>query len=100
MMLQQGATGCASDTLTQGNQPLTDAPLALPPSEPAGYSQVDSFTYLVASGLCIAAIACLSSQKTARVGNILGLIGVTTGVVTTLGALGADTEVYAQILGE
>ncbi|GAB4819658.1 hypothetical protein N2152v2_006704 [Parachlorella kessleri] len=63
-----------------------------------GYSQVDSFAYLVASGLCIAAIACLASQKSARVGNILGLIGVTTGVVTTLGALGADTKVYAQIL--
>lgn len=30
---------------------------------------MDSFAYLAASALCIAAIACLASQKTARLGE-------------------------------
>lgn len=32
---------------------------------------MDNFAYLAASALCIGAIACLASQKTARLGNIL-----------------------------
>lgn len=33
-------------------------------------------------------------------GNILGLIGVTTGVAATFGNLSVEPESYAQILGE
>jgi len=42
--------------------------LALSALPPAGYSQMESLTYLAASGLCIGAIACLANQKTARLG--------------------------------
>jgi hypothetical protein len=61
---------------------------------------MDNFAYLAASGLCIGAIACLSGQKTARLGNTLGLMGVGTGIATTLGSMGADPAVYGQVLGE
>ncbi|PRW58793.1 NAD(P) mitochondrial isoform A [Chlorella sorokiniana] len=64
----------------------------------AGYTQMESLTYLAASGLCIGAIACLANQKTARLGNTLGLIGVGTGLVATLGALNVAAETYTQIL--
>ncbi|KAI7844259.1 hypothetical protein COHA_002057 [Chlorella ohadii] len=64
----------------------------------AGYSQMESLTYLAASGLCIGAIACLANQKTARLGNTLGLIGVGTGLVATLGALQVAAQTYTQIL--
>lgn len=40
---------------------------------------MESLSYLGSGGLCIAAIACLSNQSTARLGNALGLIGVGTG---------------------
>ncbi len=51
------------------------------------------------SALCIAAIACLSKQESARTGNALGLIGVTGGVVATLGGMEADAGTYAQVCG-
>jgi NAD(P) transhydrogenase len=63
---------------------------------------MESLTYLGAGGLCIAAIACLSHQKTARLGNSLGLIGVGTGLAATLGAVAqssGDPAVLAQVLG-
>ncbi|GAB4817580.1 hypothetical protein N2152v2_004626 [Parachlorella kessleri] len=63
-----------------------------------GYPEMDNFSYLAASGLCIGAIACLASQKTARLGNTLGLIGVGTGIVTTLGNMGVEPAVYGQVL--
>jgi hypothetical protein len=51
------------------------------------------------SALCIAAIACLAKQESARTGNALGLIGVTGGVVATLGGMDADAATYAQVRG-
>jgi NAD(P) transhydrogenase len=62
-----------------------------------GIDEVTSATYLVSSALCIAAIACLSKQESARTGNALGLIGVSGGVVATLGGLNADPGTYAQV---
>lgn len=54
--------------------------------------------YLVASICCIASIASLSSQTSARFGNVLGLLGVSTGIVATLTALPhASPELYTQI---
>lgn len=64
-----------------------------------GLDEVTSATYLVSSALCIAAIACLSKQESARTGNALGLIGVTGGIVATLGAMEADAATYAQVIG-
>ncbi len=55
--------------------------------------------YLASSGLCIGAIGCLSSQKTARLGNTLGLLGVGGGVAACLGAMGGDPALLAQTVG-
>lgn len=51
------------------------------------------------SGLCIGSIACLAQQKTARLGNALGMVGVGTGIATALGSLSASPALYAQMLG-
>ncbi|EFN59205.1 hypothetical protein CHLNCDRAFT_138139 [Chlorella variabilis] len=67
-----------------------------------GHPEMESLSYLGSGGLCIAAIACLSNQKTARLGNALGLLGVGTGLAATLGAVSTtsgDPAVLAQILG-
>ncbi len=58
-----------------------------------------SQAYLASSALCIGSIACLANQKTARTGNALGLIGVSTGLAATLGGLDGSPELYAQLLG-
>ena len=50
----------------------------------AGYD-VNQVAYLGSGALCIGAIACLSSQQTARLGNNLGILGVGTGLVATGG---------------
>jgi len=63
-----------------------------------GLDEVTSSTYLVSSALCIAAIACLSKQESARTGNALGLLGVSGGVVATLGNLNVDPGTYAQLV--
>lgn len=63
-----------------------------------GIDEVTSATYLVSSALCISAIACLSKQESARTGNALGLIGVSGGVVATLGGLNTDPGTYAQVI--
>ena len=46
---------------------------------------------------CVGALAGLSGQKTARLGNALGMIGVSSGVVTTIGALMPSHPVLAQM---
>lgn len=65
----------------------------------AGLDEVTSATYLASSALCIAAIACLSNQSSARTGNALGLVGVSSGILATLGSLSAPPAVLAQIVG-
>jgi NAD(P) transhydrogenase len=62
-----------------------------------GIDEVTSATYLVSSALCIAAIACLSKQESARTGNALGLIGVSGGIIATLGGLNTDPGTFAQV---
>uniref|UniRef100_A0A183A716 NAD(P) transhydrogenase, mitochondrial n=1 Tax=Echinostoma caproni TaxID=27848 RepID=A0A183A716_9TREM len=54
-------------------------------------------TYLAASLCCIGAITALSSQKSCRVGNVLGMIGVSSGLVATLGLLQPNPELMAQM---
>merc|ERR1711887_503185 len=52
----------------------------------------------LASGLaCIGALGGLSAQPTARLGNALGMIGVSTGVAATLGLLQPNPEVLTQM---
>ena len=63
-----------------------------------GITSVYSTGYLAASLCCIGGITGLASQSTARVGNALGLIGISTGVVTALAALNFTGPLYTQAL--
>ncbi|KAI1286400.1 NAD(P) transhydrogenase, mitochondrial [Halotydeus destructor] len=64
----------------------------------AGYPEIHSMAYLASSLCCVGALAGLSSQSTSRLGNALGIIGVTGGIVATLGSLGVIApELAVQI---
>lgn len=52
--------------------------------------------YLLSSVLCIGSITGLASQTTARLGNMLGMLGVGTGVLASLLAAGFSPEVLTQ----
>ncbi|XP_027843288.2 NAD(P) transhydrogenase, mitochondrial-like isoform X1 [Aphis gossypii] len=60
--------------------------------------EIHNFAALGSSLCCIGAIASLSSQKTARFGNNLGIIGVSGGIASTLGYIAPSTEVLAQMI--
>ncbi|KAG2020254.1 NAD(P) transhydrogenase [Coprinopsis cinerea AmutBmut pab1-1] len=55
--------------------------------------------YLTSSILCIGSLSGLGSQLTARQGNALGVLGVSSGVLASLGAVGFSPEVIAQFGG-
>ncbi|KAK7420211.1 hypothetical protein QQX98_002864 [Neonectria punicea] len=55
--------------------------------------------YLASSVLCIGSLSSLASQSTARMGNMLGMLGVGTGVLASLLAAGFSPEVLAQFGG-
>ena len=55
--------------------------------------------YLVSSILCMTSLSGLASQLTARRGNILGMLGVFSGVVASLTAVGFAPDVLAQFAG-
>ncbi|KAH9904977.1 NAD(P) transhydrogenase mitochondrial precursor [Xylariomycetidae sp. FL2044] len=52
--------------------------------------------YMVSSVLCIGSLSGLASQATARMGNLLGILGVGTGVLASLLAVGFTPEVLTQ----
>lgn len=54
--------------------------------------------YLVSSMLCIGSLSGLASQTTARSGNLLGILGVGSGILASLAAVGFPTEVLIQCL--
>jgi NAD(P) transhydrogenase len=58
-----------------------------------------TLAYTAASLCCIGGIACLSSQNTARFGNQLGAVGMTTAIAATLGAMEGTPEMYMQAAG-
>merc|ERR1712200_334040 len=62
-----------------------------------GYPEVHQMAYLASGLSCIGALGGLSSQPTARLGNALGIIGVTSGVAATLGLLQPSPEVLTQM---
>ncbi|TNN15342.1 NAD(P) transhydrogenase [Schistosoma japonicum] len=68
--------------------------LTLPPSL---LTDMHHTTYLASSLCCIGALTALSSQKRCRVGNALGVIGVTSGLVTTLGLIQPNIELFTQM---
>ncbi|KAK3377530.1 NAD(P) transhydrogenase beta subunit-domain-containing protein [Podospora didyma] len=55
--------------------------------------------YLVSSVLCITSLSGLASQATARMGNMLGMLGVGSGVLASLVAVGFSPEVLTQFGG-
>ncbi|KAF2455516.1 putative nicotinamide nucleotide transhydrogenase [Lineolata rhizophorae] len=55
--------------------------------------------YLVSSVLCISSISGLSTQATARQGNMLGMLGVASGVLASLAAVGFPPDVLMQFAG-
>lgn len=55
--------------------------------------------YLVSSVLCISSISGLATQSTARQGNLLGMLGVGSGILASLAAVGFSPEVLAQFGG-
>ncbi|XMA12103.1 hypothetical protein WAI453_004894 [Rhynchosporium graminicola] len=52
--------------------------------------------YLASSLLCIGSLSGLASQATARQGNILGVLGVSSGILASLAAVGFPVEVLMQ----
>ncbi|XP_066157430.1 NAD(P) transhydrogenase, mitochondrial-like [Euwallacea fornicatus] len=65
----------------------------------SGLAEVHQAAYLAASLCCVGALAGLSSQSTSRLGNNLGILGVTGGIAATLGQIAPSTEVLAQMAG-
>jgi len=64
-----------------------------------GYPEIHQMAYLAASLCCVGALGGLSNQKTARIGNTLGMIGVSGGVAATIGQIAPDMPVLAQMVG-
>jgi H+-translocating NAD(P) transhydrogenase len=65
----------------------------------AGIPEVTSMAYLTSAGASIAAIACLANQKTARIGNALGMMGVSGGIAATAGLMAPSAAVATQLVG-
>ncbi|OAX38920.1 PNTB-domain-containing protein [Rhizopogon vinicolor AM-OR11-026] len=55
--------------------------------------------YLTSSMLCIASLSGLASQATARQGNVLGILGVGSGILASLLAVGFPPALLAQFAG-
>jgi len=64
-----------------------------------GYPEVHQMAYLASGLCCIGALGGLSAQPTARLGNSLGMIGVSSGIAATIGMLQPTPEVLAQMIG-
>jgi len=62
-----------------------------------GYTDAHNLAYLASSLCCVGALGGLSSQPTARLGNALGMIGVSTGLAATLGQLNISPELAIQM---
>lgn len=61
------------------------------------FHDIHQMTYLASGLCCVGALTGLSSQKTSRVGNALGMIGVAGGIGATLGMLKPTPELFAQM---
>ena len=63
-----------------------------------GMSGLVQAGYLVSTILCMSSISSLASQTTARRGNIFGILGVVSGILASLAAVGFDTETLTQFV--
>jgi len=61
------------------------------------FPDIHQATYLAASLCCVGALSGLSSQNTSRIGNALGMIGVSSGVAATLGLIKPSPELFTQM---
>jgi NAD(P) transhydrogenase len=64
-----------------------------------GYPHIHQMAYLAASLCCVGALTGLSRQDTCRIGNNLGIIGVSSGLAATVGLLNPQPDVLAQMMG-
>ncbi|KAI4830222.1 hypothetical protein KUCAC02_001871 [Chaenocephalus aceratus] len=62
----------------------------------AGYN-IEQMMYLGSGLCCVGALAGLSAQRTSRLGNTLGMMGVAGGIAATLGALKPSPELLSQM---
>lgn len=62
-----------------------------------GCSDLEQMMYLGSSLCCVGALAGLSSQRTSRLGNALGMVGVSSGIAATLGAMDLTPELATQV---
>ncbi|XP_078406264.1 NAD(P) transhydrogenase, mitochondrial-like [Cetorhinus maximus] len=60
---------------------------------------IEQMMYLGSGLCCVGALAGLSTQNTAHLGNALGIIGVAGGLAATLGGLRPSPELLAQMSG-
>lgn len=74
------------------------AALALFDAFYAGVGSVYQMGYLAASLCCIGGITGLASQATSRMGNALGVMGISTGVLTALCSLNFPAPLLTQAL--
>lgn len=65
----------------------------------ADLPEIHQMAYLAASLCCVGALAGLSSQRTSRLGNTLGMIGVGGGIAATLGQIAPSVDVLMQMGG-
>jgi H+-translocating NAD(P) transhydrogenase len=62
-----------------------------------GASEMASVAYLASSTACIASIGCLSNQKTAALGNSLGMMGVAGGIGTAVMSVATPLPLLSQM---
>jgi len=63
----------------------------------SGVPDIHQTAYLAASICCILSLGGLAQHSTARVGNVLGMVGVTTGVVGALTSMSLTAPLLAQM---
>uniref|UniRef100_H2ZIS5 NAD(P) transhydrogenase, mitochondrial n=1 Tax=Ciona savignyi TaxID=51511 RepID=H2ZIS5_CIOSA len=65
----------------------------------SGASNLHQMMYFISGLCCVGALGGLSKQSTARMGNALGIIGVSGGIVATLGCIAPSTALLTQMCG-
>jgi NAD(P) transhydrogenase len=63
-----------------------------------GLAGIYQMGYLAASLCCIGGIGGLASQKTARIGSASGILGISTGLLTTIAAMNFPYPVFIQAI--